>query len=143
MRHRIYLHLCWTTRKRTPLITLEVANFLARYIPTIARQERARLVALGIVTTHVHAILRVHPQSDIPRLIQRLKGGSSRLAAVEGHTRTTSPLVWSKGYNLESVSFKALGRAINYVTQQANHHPKEAIVGWHGIGEYDVASATR
>lgn len=129
MRDRIYMHIVWTTRDRRPTIDARVATFLARYLPAVAQQERAGLHGLGIVQTHVHLLLQLHPATSISRLLQRLKGGSSTLANREGHT-ATRPLRWAKGYNIESVSPRLLAAARAYVCDQAKHHPREAIAGW-------------
>jgi putative transposase len=129
MRDRIYVHIVWTTRDRLPLINAGVATFLARYLPAVARQERAGMHALGMVSTHVHLLLKLHPTSSISRLLQRLKGGSSVLANREGHAGPR-PLRWAKGYNIESVSPGAIESARAYVLGQAKRHPQEAIPGW-------------
>jgi REP element-mobilizing transposase RayT len=131
MRDRIYVHVIWITRDRQPTIDARVATFLARYLPAVARQERAGVHALGVVRTHVHLLLQLHPTTGISRLMQRLKGGSSVLANREGHAGVR-PLRWAKGYDIESVSPRALGPARAYVLDQAQHHPKEAIPGWGG-----------
>lgn len=129
VRDRLYVHLVWTTRDREATIDLSVARFLARFLPAVARQERAGVRALGIVSTHVHLLLQLHPTTSIPRLLQRLKGGSSVLANREGHAGTR-PLRWAKGYGIASVSSRALDAVRAYVLQQAAHHPREAITGW-------------
>ena len=85
--------------------------------------------ALGMVQTHVHLLLQLHPTTSIPRLMQRLKGGSSVLANREGHAGQR-PLRWSRGYNIVSISPRALDAVRAYVLDQARHHPGEAIVGW-------------
>ncbi len=86
------------------------------------------MLAIGIVRSHVHLLVRLHPASSLPRLLQRLKGGSAMLANREGHARAA--LRWSKGYNVETVSPKSLEAARRYVLDQAAHHPDEAIEGW-------------
>jgi REP element-mobilizing transposase RayT len=129
MRHRIYLHLVWTTRDRAPLIDRVHAEFLTRFLPAVARQERAQVLAMGMVTTHVHLLLRVEPVTDISLLLQRLKGGSAVLAARERADASTAPLRWARGYNLESVSLRALPAVVRYVESQAERHPRETIVG--------------
>jgi REP element-mobilizing transposase RayT len=85
------------------------------------------VLELGIVSTHLHLLLRISPQTSLPRLVQRLKGGSSHLAAVEGHSPRGHELRWSKGYSLHSVSPRALPIVRDYVRQQPSHHPNEAI----------------
>jgi putative transposase len=143
MRHRIYVHLCWTTRDRAPLIDCRVARFLERFLTSVARQERSQLLAVGIVTTYVHLLLRLHQTTSIPRLVQRLKGGSSVLATREGHCDGAEALRWEKAYNIESVSERALNRVAQYVESQAGRHTGEAIVNWQSARTpFRVASAT-
>jgi REP-associated tyrosine transposase len=129
VRDRLYVHIVWTTRDREATIDLAVARFLARFLPAVARQERAGVHALGMVRTHVHLLLQLHPTTSIPRLMQRLKGGSSVLANREGHAGQR-PLRWSRGYNIVSISPRALNAVRTYVLNQARHHPGEAIAGW-------------
>ena len=80
MYHRLYCHIVWTTREREPLIDSGLARFLTRYLRTIARQERAHILEIGMVATHVHLLMRIDQGTSLPRLLQRLKGGSFYLA---------------------------------------------------------------
>lgn len=130
MRHLLYVHLIWTTRDRAPMIDALRAQFLMRFLPAIAEQERAVALAIGMVTTHVHLLLRIVPATAISRMIQRMKGGSSHLAGKEGIGSITLPLLWDPGYDLESVSPWQRERTGRYVLGQAEHHPGEAITGW-------------
>jgi len=133
MRHRLYVHVVWTTRDRAPLITAPAAIFLSRFLPAVAAQERGAVLALGLVSTHVHLLLRLHPLASIPRLLQRLKGGSATLAEREGHCVAGTVLRWAKGYDLESVSPRAVPRVLEYVSRQAERHPSVAIDGWPAV----------
>ena len=126
MRHRIFSHVAWTTRARIPMIDRELAEYLAELLPRIAGEERAELLALGIVTTHVHALVRINPKTEIPRLLQRLKGSSAFLAKKERNR----VLQWAPGYNLESVGAGSLATARKYVANQHERHPYQAIDGW-------------
>lgn len=67
----------WTTRDRHATIDRHRATYLWEHLPIIARQERARILELGIVTTHLHLLVRLHPSTVIPRLLQRMKGGTA------------------------------------------------------------------
>jgi putative transposase len=130
MRHRLFVRLVWTARDRAALIDLPRAQFLTRYLHAVVRQERAELWAMGIVSTHVHLLLRLHPLTSIPKLMQRMKGGSSAVARKEGIGNPIQALFWSKGYNAESVSGRAIENVRDYVNSQARRHPDEAITGW-------------
>lgn len=130
MRHRLFLHLVWTTWRRAPLIDAPMATFLERFLPAVAAQERARVLAFGVVSTHLHLLLRMHPLVRLSRMIQRLKGGSIVVARRQGIEPAAGPLHWARGYNLESVSPRALERVAAYVLTQPTHHPDQAIESW-------------
>ena len=129
MYHRMFLHVVWTTRDRERLLNADIANFLENFLPAIAQQERATLLALGAVRTHVHVAVQVTPMTVLPQLLQRWKGGSSALVGKEG-VAEPGALRWEKGYSAHSVSPLALDRVIEYVLRQPAHHPDEAIAGW-------------
>jgi REP element-mobilizing transposase RayT len=132
MSHQLFYHILWTTRDRRSRIDRHVAAFLDQTLRTIAAQERARVLALGLVTTHVHLLVRVHPMTSVPRLLQRLKGVSSALA---GRTLRLAPgrqLQWAPGYTIHTVSPSVVAKLADYVRNQAVRHPREAIKGWKG-----------
>jgi putative transposase len=141
MRHRLYVHLVWTTRGRARLIDRDLARFLCRFLRAMARKERAYILEIGMVQTHLHLLGRVHPTIALSRLVKRLKGASSAVAAQEG-LGSQGRLYWAKGYAVHSVSEGALDRVRLYLRHQSDHHPDEAIGDWEGdMPEYDRAGA--
>ncbi len=132
MRHRLYYHIIWTTRSRLPLVTAELATFLCHYLRSVARQERAHVLEVGIATTHLHVLARTDPQTNLSRLVQRFKGGSAHQANVERLGRGADGLRWAKGYTLETVSPRALDAVRQYLRTQPERHPEEAIPDWAG-----------
>src|SRR5881397_1629315 len=123
---RLYAHLTWTTLQRQPLINAGVADFLRRFLPREASRHGTRVLALGIVTDHVHLVLRLPPVINIPRLVQGLKGASARLVNRDGLT-PRAPLRWAEGYDLRSVGVRQLRTVIEYVGRQTQRHPELAI----------------
>ena len=137
MRDRIYVHIAWTTRDRERTIDRGVAEFLAEALPIIARQERAVVLEIGIVRTHLHLLVRLHPTTAIPRLMQRMKGGTSIVANRDGIPSRV--LRWAKGYNIDSVNSKGLETVGLYIRNQALRHPRDMIPDW---SPPPIASAT-
>lgn len=125
----LLIHLVWRTWRNEPLITARVAQFLTRYLPAVAHQEKAAVLAMSMVSTHVHMLIRMDPTTGIPRLVQRFKGGSSRVAEIEGHT---DRLRWANGYSVTSVSRKEIPRILLYLRSQPERHAAEAIADWSG-----------
>jgi len=123
---RLYAHLTWTTLRRLPLLNPDVARFLDRFLRQEAARHGARVLELGIVSNHVHAIAQLPPVIDIPRLVQGLKGASARIANRDG-LMPRARLRWADGYDLRSVGVRQLAAALRYVRTQAEHHPDLAI----------------
>ncbi len=137
MHHRVYIHLVWATQARARLIDASLARFLCRFLRAMARKEKAYILEIGMVQTHVHLLARVHPTNTVSHLVQRLKGASSSVAAQEGLGNLGRPY-WAKGYSVHSVSVQAMDAVRAYLRRQPSHHPEEAIAGWEGdVPEYD------
>jgi putative transposase len=100
-------------------------RFLKSFLPGQAERNGATVMAIGMVTDHVHVLLRLEPVFSMPKLVQSLKGASSRLSKRDDEGGRG--LRWAKGYDLRSVSPKNLGAAIGYVRNQASRHPDRAI----------------
>jgi putative transposase len=130
MFHQLYYHIVWTTRERRPTISRDIAAFLERVLRSIASQERCLLLELGMVTTHVHLLIRAHPTTTIPRLLQRLKGASSALAAKALSLPVQEQLRWAHGYTIQTVSGSMLEVVRQYVRHQPQRHPHQVIAGW-------------
>ena len=81
-----------------------------------------------MVATHVHVLLRVEPMADVPKMIGRMKGVTSRIAK----QKEIAPLSWADGHNIESVSPADEQKLRHYLRAQPYRHPDEAITGWEG-----------
>ncbi len=84
------------------------------------------MIALGIVSDHVHMLVELPAVFDLPRMVQGLKGGSSRLVAQE--LPDERGVCWATGYAAKSVSPGSLKRVTNYLRAQKGRHPDAAIV---------------
>ena len=123
---RLYVLLTWTTLRRLPLLNPDAARFLDRFLRQEAARHGARVLETGIVSNHVHAIVRLPAVIEIPRLVQGLKGASARIANRDG-LMPRARLRWADGYDLRSVGVRQLAAALRYVRTQAEHHPDLAI----------------
>ena len=122
----MYVHVVWTTRDRVPQLNARSAEFLSCYLPQVMEKEDATCIGLGIVSTHVHVLMAIRPTTQLPRLLQRLKGGSAHLARVQ----VGCTIKWAKGYSISTVGERALEAAHRYVCNQHVRHPGEAIPDW-------------
>ena len=123
--HKLYFHLTWSTHDRLPMIDRPTRDFLEPFIRRTAVQERAEVVQIAILRTHVHILVRTPPRFDLTRLAQVMKGGSSYAAnRLPGNV---VGLRWTRRYSVTTVSPRALPRVIGYLEEQDTRHPGEAI----------------
>src|SRR2546427_11734392 len=123
--HQLYIHLAWPTRERRPMIDSPTRDFLDDYFRRTAAREHADVVALAILRTHVHMLLRTTPRIDLPRLVQVVKGGS-------GYAATPLPgnvlgLRSALEYSATTAGPKQLADVIPYIEGRARQHPGGAV----------------
>ena len=107
------------------MIDSATRNFLNEFFRRIAIQERVTIVALALLRTHVHLLLRSGPRIDLSRVVQLLKGGSSYAASRQ--PGNVLGLRWNREYSVTSVSPKLVKTAVDYIEGQARRHPDESI----------------
>ena len=96
------------------MIDAPTRDFLGDFLRRTAVRERAEIVAIAILQTHVHVVLRSGPRVDLSRLVQLMKGGSSYAASRVTGNRLG--LRWAKEYfgdDGESQALDESGRNIS------------------------------
>jgi REP element-mobilizing transposase RayT len=101
--------------------------FLDQFFQRTIIQERARLIGLAILQTHVHLLVRTPPRFDLPHLVQLLRGESSYAAS--RHHGNVLGLRWNKAHAVTTVSPIALPVATAYLAKQNRRHPTEVVTG--------------
>ena len=103
MWHRLYYHLVWTTKLRGPTLDADAARFLCRYLRAVSARYRCRILEIGMVRSHVHILVAGHPQTDFPKLVGHLKGGSATVWNKDYAVGSGWELRWAPGYGLSTV----------------------------------------
>jgi REP element-mobilizing transposase RayT len=122
----LFAHLTWKTFRNMPMLGRSEARFLERFLPAEVQWHGAVTLALGMVSDHVHIVVRLPARFDLPRMVQGLKGASARLINKEQRLSTTG-VRWATGYSAYSVSRGDLKAAIQYAHDQPSRHPDRAI----------------
>ena len=124
--HQLYFHIAWTTLDRRSMINSATKDFLNEFIRRTVTRERAEVVGLSILQTHVHLLVRTDGRFDLPHLLQLLKGGSSYAGSrLSGNALG---LRWARQYSVTTVSPKVLLCALRYFgVDQERHHPDEGV----------------
>ena len=120
---QLLLHIVFSTKKREPCITSEIAGRLYPYIGGLVRAEKGILLDIGGVEDHIHMYLRWRPDATISDLMRVVKARSSRW--IHDTFPTLSSFAWQEGYSVFTVSKSRESAVKRYIAGQAEHHKKE------------------
>jgi putative transposase len=94
-------HLVWIPKYRKRLLTGQVALRVRDLLRQIALEHEREIITGQVASDHVHMFIQDKPQQDISKIVQWLKGISSRLMLQEfPHLRKQfwGRHFWARGY---------------------------------------------
>ena len=104
--HRLRFHLVFVPKYRKRVLTGPVAVRLEALLREACEVNEWHLHELSIQTDHVHLRIQISPRESVGSVVQRLKGGTSRILRA-AFPRLTEFLwgtsFWAVGYFAESV----------------------------------------
>ena len=122
MSHRLCLslfHIVFSTKQRRSYIPKSSLENTWAYVAGIARNHQMRVFAVGGTQNHIHALVDLPPEPALADAVRTLKCNSSRWMR-----ESVRLFQWQQGYGAFSVSPSQLGRVVNYVSHQAQHHAR-------------------
>lgn len=101
----VILHYVFTPKYRRPCLTGEVAFRLMEIIHQTCEELHVEVVALAIQPDHLHLLISEPRSLSRARLVQMVKGRSSRYLRLEfPHLKEVSPkALWGRDYFVRSV----------------------------------------
>lgn len=134
-------HLVFSTKHRQAFITSELQDELYRYVGGIVRGEGGTLLEIGGVEDHVHLLVKFKPDQSVSRMLQLIKGNSSKW--VNERPGREARFAWQTGYGAFTVSESQAPSVRQYIQRQPEHHRTRSfqdeyldLLKKHGI-EYD------
>jgi REP element-mobilizing transposase RayT len=91
------VHCVFSTKNRAPLIP--EPERLRQYLTGIARGKNIPLIAAGGTQNHLHVLLALPPAMPLAKVVQDLKGNSSRWL-----NESIRGFAWQRGYEAFGVS---------------------------------------
>jgi putative transposase len=95
-------------------------NRLFEYIGGIIKNTKATLLLVGGTRDHVHIAVRLHPELSIAEFVRTVKTNASKWV----HDTLSEHFSWQEGYSAFSVSQSIVGKVIEYIRGQKEHHRK-------------------
>ena len=102
--HVIYeckYHICWLPKYRYPILTGKVAMRVRELIRQIAAANEVEIISGAVSSDHIHIYVSIPPSLSVSKLVQFLKGATSRKLQLEFdelRKRYWGQHVWARGY---------------------------------------------
>ena len=100
-KYDLKVHLIWIPKYRKKVLTGKVAERARDLLRQICMEHEADIISGKVASDHVHVFLSYRAQISISKLVQQLKGTSSRVLLQEcAHLRRQfwGRHFWSRGY---------------------------------------------
>jgi putative transposase len=95
------VHLIWIPKYRKKVLTGQVAIRARDILRQIAYEHELEVISGKVASDHVHMFIGHHPAQDVSKMVQWLKGISSRILLSEfAHLRKQfwGRHLWARGY---------------------------------------------
>lgn len=120
---KIYLHLIFSTKHRTPMIDDGVKDELYAYLGGVCQAMDCEPIKIGGYFDHVHILCRFSKKVAVMDLLEEVKKRSRKWIKTKGEAY--SNFYWQDGYAAFSVNPSQLQVVIVYITNQYQHHSKQ------------------
>jgi len=120
---QLLYHLVFRTKDSLPTIKQDNSDQLYAYITGIIKNKSSHLYRINGVENHLHILTDLHPSIALADFMKEIKASSSLWMKNTGYFPAFNG--WSEGYGSFTCSYKDMGRLIDYVKQQQEHHAKK------------------
>ena len=119
-----YLHLVFSTKVASSLISPAFESRVWAYLGGIARHHGMTPIQIGGVDDHIHALVGTPTTLAPSSAAKYLKGDSSKWIHTE--FRELDGFAWQDGYGAFSVSKSLVPTVADYIKRQREHHAKQS-----------------
>ena len=118
----LHVHLVCVTKYRRKVFTKKSLQDLKNIFQDICHKMNAQLIEFDGETDHVHLLINYPPTQSISRLVNSLKGASSRRIRKQNHPKIQKSLwknnLWSPSYFAGSCGGVSLNKIREYIENQ-------------------------
>lgn len=123
---KIWVHLVFTTYKRTPWLKKEIRNDVCLHIMQNCKEKEIFLHQVNGYTEHLHCLVSLGKDQCISKVSQLIKGESSFW--INKNNLIQEKFSWQDDYWAVSIDESQVERVINYIKNQEAHHSKKSFL---------------
>src|SRR5436190_199959 len=129
--HSIYdlkYHIIWCTKYRYRVLLGEVAHRARELIREVGAANYVDILSGSLSPDHIHILVSVPPSLPLSKLVQYMKGKSSRKLLMEFPTlrkRYWGQHLWARGYFAVTVGNLNQQQVQEYIENQELNHTKD------------------
>jgi REP element-mobilizing transposase RayT len=120
---KIWVHLVWATKKRTPLLTKEIRQQVFTHIRENAVSKNIHIDFINGHIDHVHCLVSLNQEQTVAKIIQLIKGEASFW--INKNDLCNEKFEWQDEYFAVSVSESGVNSVREYIKNQEEHHQKK------------------
>lgn len=121
---KMHIHLVFVTKYRRSVFTKQILKDLREFFGKVCRDFEAELIELDGEKDYVHLLINYPPKVSISKLVNSLKGASSRLIRKKGYPTIQRALwenaLWSPSYFASSCGGAQLDIIQQYIQAQSS-----------------------
>lgn len=114
------VHLVFVTKYRRKFLTPVVLERLSEVFKDTARKMDFEVLEVNGEADHVHLLVEYPPKMSVSKLVNHLKGVSSRTLRAEMEIETPENHLWSPLYFASSCGGASLDKIKDYIQNQGN-----------------------
>ena len=121
-------HIVFCTKYRYRVLTGQVATRVREIIREVCASNYVDIISGSMSPDHIHLLISVPPSISISKIIQYIKGKSSRKLMQEFEVirkRYWGQHLWSRGYFVVTVGNVNSEEVQRYIEDQDEHHKKD------------------
>lgn len=111
-------HIIWCPKYRRRLLTGRVETRLDQIVAQVVDEAGGRVIEVEVMPDHVHLLVEVPPTVALSKLVQSLKGRSSRVLRSEFPALRRARALWSPSWFVSTVGGARLEVVRRFVENQ-------------------------
>jgi len=122
--NKIWIHFIWETLDKQKVISQDARKKISNFLHEYCKEKNFFMKTNYVNADHVHALIDLPTNLSVEDCIKLLKGSSSFF--INKNRIVNNKFSWGRGYGAFSVSPSLLGKVVNYINNQEEHHGRKS-----------------